>query len=41
MLAYTYMSARDIDGDERKSSVATPYVDIPNMNAYFLPGNHF
>ena len=39
MLAYTYTSARDIDGDDR--SVATPYVDIPNMNAYFLPGNHF
>ena len=26
----------------RKSSVATPFVDIPNMNAYFLPAcNHF
>ena len=21
--------------------MATPYVDIPNMNAYFLPGNIF
>ena len=21
--------------------MATRYVDIPNMNVYFLPGNHF